>query len=168
MAMIVREALLEELPYIREQRVYAYQEHAKRIPREHWHALKKAISSEADLQPGVDRIVAEINGVIVGSVVLFPAKTDAYGGFVKELEYPEIRMLAVSPEARGKGVARALISECIERAKNKGFHSIGLHTGEFMADAMRLYERLGFEHLPEFDFMPADDGIIVKAYRLSF
>jgi ribosomal protein S18 acetylase RimI-like enzyme len=37
-----------------------------------------------------------------------------------------------------------------------------------MKSAMGLYERLGFERLPQFDFEPANDGIIVKAYRLSF
>ena len=99
---------------------------------------------------------------------MFPAKTDAYEGQVEELDYPEIRMLAVSPSARGKGIASALISECINRAKEKGHYAIGLHTGDFMKTAMRLYERLGFERLPQYDFEPADDGIIVKAYRLTF
>jgi GNAT superfamily N-acetyltransferase len=166
--MIIREALENELPYIREQRVNSYREHASKIPEGHWMALKQAILSEADLQPGVERLVAEIDGTIVGSVALFPAKSDAYEGCVEELDYPEIRMLAVSPEARGKGVASALISECMKRAKVKGYNSIGLHTGQFMETAMRLYERLGFERLPQYDFEPADDGIVVKAYVLTF
>lgn len=166
--MIIRDAVEYELPFIREQRVESYQEHAQRIPEGHWQALKQAISSDADLQQGVERIVVEMDGKIVGSVVLFPAQTDAYKGFVVELDYPEIRMLAVAPQARGKGVATALISECILRTKAKGFQAIGLHTGDFMDSAMRLYECLGFERLPQFDFEPADDGIIVKAYRLSF
>jgi GNAT superfamily N-acetyltransferase len=166
--MIIRDARVEELTIIREQRVRAYEEHAVRIPGGHWLSLKKMLSSDTDVQPGVEQIVAKLDGKIVGSVSLFPANIDAYGGQVEELEYPEIRMLAVAPEARGKGVATKLISECIQRSKRKGFSSIGLHTGEFMGNAMRLYEHLGFERLPEFDFEPAGDGIIVKAYRLSF
>ena len=166
--MIIREALEKELPYIREQRVNAYVEHATRIPEGHWLALKHAILSEGDTLPGVERIVAEIDGEIAGSVVLFPAKIDAYDGNVEVLDYPEIRMLAVSPEMRGKGVASALVSECIQRAKARGYQSIGLHTGEFMETAMKLYARLGFERLPQLDFEPANDGIIVKAYRLTF
>jgi GNAT superfamily N-acetyltransferase len=165
--MIIREAVEIELPYIRDQRVSSYKEHAGKIPEGHWQALKQAIASDADLQTGVERLVAEIDGTIVGSVALFPAKSDAYEGYVEELDYPEIRMLAVSPEARGKGVASALISECMKRAKVKGYNSIGLHTGQFMETAMRLYERLGFERLPQYDFEPADDGIVVKAYRLT-
>lgn len=166
--MIIRDAVNDELPFIREQRILSYEEHAQKIPPGHWLALKQAISSEADTQPDVDRIVAEIDGEIVGSVVLFPAKTDAYEGFLEELDHPEIRMLAVSPQARGRGVATALINECIQRSKAKGYSAIGLHTGQFMESAWKLYERLGFERLPQFDFEPADDGIIVKAYRLQF
>lgn len=163
----IRNATKDELNFIREQRIAAYLEHAQAVPEEHWLALKKAISSEADIQPGVELIVCELEDKIVGSVVLFPANTDAYEGSLEELDYPEIRMLAVAPETRGKGVASALISECIQRAKAKGFKSIGLHTGDFMRNAMELYKKHGFERLPQYDFEPANDGIIVKAFRLS-
>ncbi len=166
--MIIREAVEGELAFIREQRVSSYEEHAAKIPDGHWQTLKQGISSKADTQAGVELLVAEFAGEILGSVALFPAKMDAYEGQVDELDYPEIRMLAVSPLARGKGVASALISECINRAKAKGHHAIGLHTGDFMKSAMSLYERLGFERLPQYDFEPANDGIIVKAYRLTF
>ncbi|MFS0863447.1 GNAT family N-acetyltransferase [Fredinandcohnia sp. 179-A 10B2 NHS] len=165
--MRIRNATDDELIFIREQRIAAYLEHAQAVPEEHWLALKKAISSEADSQPGVELLVCELDEKIVGSVVLFPANTDAYEGSLEELDYPEIRMLAVAPEARGKGVASALISECIQRAKAKGFKAIGLHTGDFMENAMKLYKKHGFERLPQYDFEPANDGIIVKAFRLS-
>ncbi|MCM3601304.1 GNAT family N-acetyltransferase [Robertmurraya korlensis] len=165
--MIIREAKETEIPFIREQRVNAYSEHARKIPNTHWEALKKAISSDADSQPGVELLVAEVEGTIVGSVALFPAKTDAYEGMVDELDHPEIRVLAVADEFRGKGIASALIKECIQRSKAKGYQAIGLHTGEFMTNAIKLYEHFGFERLPQYDFEPANDGIIVKAFRLS-
>jgi ribosomal protein S18 acetylase RimI-like enzyme len=164
--MKIRDALKVELPSIRKQRVNAYSEHTQAISEEHWQALKQAISSEADRGTGVEVIVAELDGEIVGSVALFPPNTDAYEGYVDKLDYPEIRVLAVSPEARGNGVASALISECIQRSKAKGFHCIGLHTADFMKSAIRLYERIGFERLPQYDFEPANDGVIVKAFRL--
>lgn len=164
--MKIRDAIQDELIFIREQRVNAYREHAQVIPRGHWRALERAISSEADTQPGAELIVAELDGKIVGSVVLFPPNTDAYDGHVEALDHPEIRMLAVAPDCRGQGVASALISECIQRSEAKGFHAIGLHTGEFMKSALQLYEKIGFERLPEYDFQPADDGITVMAFRL--
>ncbi|MFD2444876.1 GNAT family N-acetyltransferase [Bacillus sp. CGMCC 1.16607] len=76
-------------------------------------------------------------------------------------------MLAVSPQARGNGIASTLIFECIRRTKHKGFQAIGLHTADYMVSAMRLYEHLVFKRLPQFDFEPTNDGIIVKAFRLS-
>ncbi|PFN99664.1 GNAT family N-acetyltransferase [Bacillus sp. AFS076308] len=166
--MFIRDAVVKEMPLIREQRIDAYEIHANSIPEGHWRALKQAISSDEDTNPNIERIVAELDGKIVGSVVLYPAKTDAYEGNVEKLDYPEIRMLAVAPDAQGKGIATRLISECIIRAKAKGCQAVGLHTGEFMTGAMRLYEQLGFERTPQYDFVPANDGIIVKAYLLNF
>ena len=163
----IREALSNEIDWVREQRVNAYEEHSKKVPEEHWNALRRAILSDTDEQEGVELLVAELEGEVVGSVVLYPAKIDAYDGLVDLLDYPEIRMLAVAPQLRSKGVAEALVNECIHIAKEKGFQHIGLHTADFMTSAMRLYERLGFERLPQFDFEPANDGIIVKAFRLT-
>jgi GNAT superfamily N-acetyltransferase len=163
----ILDANQEMLPFIREQRIRAYSEYAKRLPADHWKALKQAISTDADIQSGAELIVAQLDGKIIGSVVLFPPKTDAYEGLVEELDYPEIRMLAVDPEARGKGVANALISECIKRTKEKGITSIGLHTGDFMKNAIYVYEKFGFKRLPQYDFEPANDGIIVRAYILE-
>ncbi|MCP3028418.1 GNAT family N-acetyltransferase [Halobacillus sp. A5] len=165
--IIVRKAEKEELPLIRSQRVRAYEEHKTAIPDAHWQALKAAILSDADEQPGVELLVAELDGKVAGSSALFPAKTDAYDGLVEELAYPEIRVLAVAPEARGNGVASALVTKCIDLAKEEGHNYIGLHTGEFMHRAISLYQHYGFERLPHFDFQPADDGITVKAFRKS-
>jgi len=166
--LILRDATEHELAFIREIRLHAYEEHAQKIPADHWNVLKKSILSDADLQPGIERIVAVIDGEIVGSVALFSPDIKAYEGLLEdELDYPELRMLAISSKARGKGVATALINECISRAKEKGFPAMGLHTADFMEDAIKLYEYLGFERLPQFDFEPTNDGIIVKAFRIS-
>jgi ribosomal protein S18 acetylase RimI-like enzyme len=165
--MKIRNALSDEIQYIRTQRIEAYSEHAKVVSDEHWQALKQAISSDADEQPCVELIVAELEGGIVGSVALFPPKSDAYEGLVDGLDYSEIRLLAVTPEARGKGVANSLLNECIERTRAKGYDAIGLHTADFMKSAIKLYGRMGFKRMPEHDFEPANDGVIVKAFRLG-
>ena len=167
--MNIRDALEQELPYIRELRINAYKEHADKIPEDHWKVLYQQISSDVEMHPDIEQIVAEMDGEIAGSVVLFAPKMDSYKGLLEdEPDYPELRMLAVSASARGRGIASALISECIQRTKAKGFTAMGLHTADFMEDAIKLYGHLGFERLPQFDFEPADDGIIVKAFRILF
>ena len=150
MEMLIRDARVEEQDFINELRLSAYEEHAPKIQEDHWNVLRNSVLSNAELQDDVIRLVAEIDGKIVGSVALFPAKMDAYKGLTEaEQDYPEIRMLAVSKEARGKGVATALVNECIQRAKGKGYRSIGLHTADFMEDAIDLYTGLGFERLTQ-------------------
>ena len=165
--MIIRNAKTTEIAFIRKQRLESYEEYAKILQQDHWNALKQSILSENDRQDGVDIIVAEIDGELVGSVVLFPPKIKAYEGFGGVLEHAEIRMLAVPKSVRGRGVASALVTECINRTKLKGLRSIGLHTGEFMGNAIKLYEQFKFVRVPELDFEPANDGIIVKAFRLD-
>lgn len=78
----------------------------------------------------------------------------------------EFRMLAVSPEARGRGVGEALVQRCIERARELGFDSIVLSTMDRMANAHRLYRRLGFERMPEKDWSPVND-VSLLAFRMA-
>jgi len=91
---------------------------------------------------------------------------DRPGGGSLTLASPEVRLLAVAPEARGKGVGVALMRECVARARASGAARLTLHTTEMMQAAVRLYERMGFVRAPEIDFRPAP-GIVVKGYRLE-
>jgi GNAT superfamily N-acetyltransferase len=82
------------------------------------------------------------------------------------VDYPEVRLLAVVPAARGKGVGAALIDECARRARRAGATTLGLHTMDMMRAAVRMYERMGFVRAPDLDFTPAE-GVLVKGYRLD-
>lgn len=98
---------------------------------------------------------------------MFPSQSKAYEWDSKAIEYPEIRMLAVNPEYRSKGIGKALVQHCIDRARQQSYEFIGLHTGSFMKDAISLYEKMGFTRVPDLDFIPLDDGITVKAFRFD-
>jgi ribosomal protein S18 acetylase RimI-like enzyme len=85
--------------------------------------------------------VATDEGRLLGCVTFCPE-----GSPWRELAGPgegEFRMLAVSPEARGRGVGEALVSRCVERARELGFGSLVLSTMDRMTSAHRLYARLG-------------------------
>lgn len=165
--MIIRLAKQEEFENIEKQRLSSYQQYENSVSTEHWKLLKTTLTSKSDQSPGVDVYVAEIDGQIAGSIVLFPSKSKAYEWESTASEYPEIRMLAVDSEFRSKGVGKALVQQCIDSSKMKGAKFIGLHTGSFMKDAIRLYEKMGFERVPSLDFIPMDDGVIVKAFRYN-
>jgi ribosomal protein S18 acetylase RimI-like enzyme len=77
----------------------------------------------------------------------------------------EFRMLAVAPEARGRGVGEALVRWCIERARELGLVGLAISTQPSMVAAHRIYERLGFERTPERDWDPVP-GVRLITYRL--
>ncbi|GGC76169.1 hypothetical protein GCM10007216_03420 [Thalassobacillus devorans] len=155
----------EELPFVRNQRIGCYEEYQSLVSEEHWNALKGTLSSEDDLKEGVNIYVMEESGSIIGSIVLFPANTEAYEWLEEGADYPEIRMLAVDSASRKKGIGKSLVLHCIETAKKEGHSHIGLHTADFMKNAMALYTNMGFERIPSQDFEPVNDGVIVKAFK---
>jgi ribosomal protein S18 acetylase RimI-like enzyme len=143
----------------------AYAELAETMEPEAWAGLDRAVRAALASGAPAERNVAEHRGALVGSVMLFPPAVDAYGGVVDRVPWPELRLLAVSPDARGLGVGRMLVEECIRRARAAGAAELGLHTSRSMRVAMEMYRRMGFVRAPEYDFHP-ENGEHVQAFRL--
>ena len=146
----------------------AYEQYAAALTPPLWARYRQNIQATlGDVGTAAQIVAEEESGALVGTVLLFPAGAvmPNPGGTAIPLEWPEVRLLAVAPAARGKGVARRLMEECIQRARAAGSPALTLHTADIMAVAMRLYERMGFTHVPELDIRPAP-GILAKGYRL--
>jgi ribosomal protein S18 acetylase RimI-like enzyme len=113
----------------------------------------------------VDVLVAvDDRGVVVGGI--------AYVGGPGPLAWFDgddevgLRMLAVAPEAQGRGVGATLIGACVRRAENDGKRRVLLHTTAPMTSAHRLYERAGFRRDPARDeLLPG--GLQLLAYALE-
>ena len=144
----------------------AYAEYATRMAPEAWAGLAAAVRG-ALADPGAAAwLVAEQGGALVGSVLLYPPAVDAYGGLTARAPWPELRLLAVAPEARGSGTGRALMDACIAQARAAGASALGLHTSMSMTAARALYGRMGFVREPAYDFRPGG-AELVEAYRLA-
>ena len=163
--VVVRDAREEEMEAVRALTLEAYGEFARVMEPGAWAGLRDALHRALDSDVGAERIVAEHEGRIVGSVMLFPASSATYGGSVEAPPWPELRLLAVAPGARGMGVGRLLVDECARRARASGATELGLHTSKSMETAIGMYRRMGFVRAPEHDFQP-EGAERVEGYRL--
>lgn len=86
---------------------------------------------------GIDRaLAAEANGELVG---LAWAKEDA-----DEAAIVNLYQMWVAPQARGQGVAGALLDEAVRWAVERGAQAVQLGVTCTNAGALRLYQRAGF------------------------
>ncbi len=107
--------------------------------------------------------LAEDDGAVLGTVTVCPP-----GSVWREISRPgegEFRMLAVAPQARGRGVGEALARFAIDRFAAQGVHAMVLSSLSTMHAAHRLYERLGFRRDAERDWSPTP-GVELLAYVL--
>ncbi|MEJ7635199.1 GNAT family N-acetyltransferase [Aeromicrobium sp.] len=78
----------------------------------------------------------------------------------------EFRTLSVAPGARRRGVGRALVSSCLDRARALLLTEVLLCSLNDMTPAHRLYESFGFVRRPELDWSPFP-GVSLWAFSLE-
>jgi GNAT superfamily N-acetyltransferase len=164
--IIVDEIAEEEVETVRRLLVESYQqyEHAYKDPQL-WDDYLTNIKASVD-NPDVKKIlVAKSEEHILGTLQLFESSDKAYQKPELEIFSPIIRLLAVHPQARGLGVAQALIKAGVQFAKSQGADKLYLHSSDKMQKAIRLYEWLGFKRDETKEFRNND--ILVKCFRLD-
>ncbi len=78
--------------------------------------------------------VAELDGEVVGSIFL-----------VKESDrVAKLRLFYLDPRARGTGLGKRMVTECLDFARACGYVKVVLWTNDCLAAARRLYEQAGF------------------------
>jgi ribosomal protein S18 acetylase RimI-like enzyme len=79
-------------------------------------------------------------------------------GGVRELEtgITELARVYVRPDARGRGVGRALVEALIAESRAMGAAAIRLETASFMAGAQALYRSVGFERVAPYREVPQE------------
>ncbi len=92
-------------------------------------------------QTGNKYIIAEIDGALVGCLQL----TIIAGLSRMGMSRAQIEGVRVDQRLRGQNIGEALFRHAIERAREAGCGLVQLTTDNTRPDAMRFYERLGFE-----------------------
>jgi predicted N-acetyltransferase YhbS len=146
----IRDARPSDHAAIRDLLQAAYQEYAAVLPPTVFDRYLADIL-DVDGRARTGRLlVAEHGGRAVGTATYYDDA--AAEGVGWPTGWAGVRALGVDPAVRGRGVGRALMRACLERAQAAGAAVLCLHTGEFMTAAVAMYLAMGFRRVPSFDF----------------
>ena len=90
------------------------------------------------LRPGGQIVMAVAGEERIGCCALILAKEGVF----------ELAKMAVSERYRGRGIGRGLIEYTVALAKLLGAHTLELASNSKLANAVHLYEAVGFRHMP--------------------
>jgi DNA-binding MarR family transcriptional regulator/N-acetylglutamate synthase-like GNAT family acetyltransferase len=126
---------------------WAIQQHGLLYAQQYgWDETFEALAAEVaakfirDFDPKCERAwIAEKDGENVGCVFLVKQSDDV----------AKLRMLLVHPKARGLGIGKRLVEECIRFAQQKGYKKITLWTNDILTTARHIYQQEGFKLVAE-------------------
>lgn len=90
--------------------------------------------------PNSAYFIAEMEGKIVGGGGIYPTEDLPQNTC-------ELVKMYLLPEARGIGLGRMMMERCLETARLNGFQQVYLETLPELKQAVKVYEKFGFEYL---------------------
>jgi len=144
---------------------WVVQQHGELYAREYgWNAEFEALVADIvaqyvrNYQPAWERCwIAELDGERVGSVfVVRKSKTVA-----------QLRMLILTPKARGLGLGARLTDECIAFARSKGYKKMLLWTNSCLGVARDIYARRGFKLVKSEAYKGFGQSLVGETWELK-
>lgn len=143
---------------------WVVQEHGARYAAEYgWDATFEALVARivADYasahDPQAERVwMADVDGSPAGCIFCVR----------KDETTAQLRLLLVTPAARGLGLGRQLVAECISFARASGYRELVLWTNDVLTAARHSYERAGFQLAAEEKHHSFGQDLIGQTWRL--
>jgi putative acetyltransferase len=109
----------------------------------------------APFYPATSRHGYSVEKLIQQDVAFFVARQDGIpagcGGVqFYGTEYGEVKRMFVRQQFRGLGLARLILEHLEQHTRKHHIHVLRLETGIHQREAIRLYERAGFQSIPPF------------------
>ena len=101
--------------------------------------------------------IAESDGERVGAVLVVKQSRST----------AKLRLLIVEPAARGRGLGRRLVEECIAFARAKGYRRLELWTQSNLAAARSIYKRCGFRRVRKERHSSFGADLVGEFWRLA-
>ncbi|MEM7732743.1 MAG: GNAT family N-acetyltransferase [Pseudomonadota bacterium] len=100
--------------------------------------------------PPEENYFLDIDELCAPDVIFLAARekdtTMGTGAIAIKTGYAEVKSMFTDPDARGKGVAAAILRALEDTARAREIPMLKLETGNPLDAAVRLYERAGFTH----------------------
>ena len=134
--------------------------------------LAAADERSASLYPEESRHGLSLSALLSADVRFFVARQNVHalgcGGYVLlGSNDAEMKRLFVDPAQRGRGVGNALVQHIEKAAADEGVKTLYLETGVKSSEALRLYQRFGFETCSPFADYASDPLSVFMVKRLS-
>jgi GNAT superfamily N-acetyltransferase len=141
MPALIRPATESDIPRLIEM----YQQLSLDDPREGLGPPLPSVYAETfrtiDADPKQHLLVAEVDGRVVGSLVLIVVPNLSHQG----TPWAEIENMVVHEAMRGHRIGEALVQHAIDVARDVGCYKLTLTSNMRRTDAHRFYERMGFK-----------------------
>ena len=143
---------------------WVVQEHGARYAAEHgWDATFEALVARivadfaCDHDPQRERAwIAEVDGRTAGCI--FCVRQDGATA--------QLRLLLVTPAARGLGLGQLLVDECLSFARASGYRELVLWTNDVLTAARHIYEKAGFQLAAEEQHHSFGQDLAGQTWRL--